>query len=266
MTASSDPAGREPVTVSNPLPEKIEPSLRATPVKGAASSSNFLWVCVLGAGLGAGLLAWFIGERMYNYYRPSAEAQQNRFEFAALNREQGRADQKNAAIAYGTFGALLGLLVGASGGLYRRSATAVSSAALAGFLVGGIGGALAAYGLAPVHLRFYSDGNPSLLLPLLVRGGICAVAGMAAGLAFGLGRYGPAGVPRALAGGLLGSLFGTLAVEVIYAFAFPMDRNDDILPTSVVSRLLSYILIAVCAALGPLVLGHRRSSQAIRTS
>ena len=105
-------------------------------------------------------------------------------------------------------------------------------AALAGLLVGGIAGALVSYGLVPIYARFYSDEAPSLLLPFLVRGGIWAVVGMAAGLALGWGWQGFRGIPGFLIGGLSGSVCGTIAFEVVNALLFPGDRNDAVIPSS----------------------------------
>ena len=146
-------------------------------------------VYALVAALVAGFLAWDIGEKTFGYYQPSPQAKAAR-DFTALNREKRIAVQKNTAIAYGTFGALLGLLSGAAGGALRRSIPGGASAALAGLLLGGIGGALVSYELAPIFARFSSDEAPSLLLSFLVRGGIWGVVGMTAGLALGWGWRG----------------------------------------------------------------------------
>src|SRR5258708_6751527 len=78
-------------------------------------------VPAFGAALLAGFLAWGVGEKMHAYYRPSKAANRGRFDFSALNRELAIAGQKNAVISFGTFGALLGSMVGAAGGLARRS-------------------------------------------------------------------------------------------------------------------------------------------------
>src|SRR5262245_19428536 len=112
--------------------------------EAAATGSPWAWAsaCAGVAALVAAWLGWGIGELLYGYYAPSAAAQRNRFEFARLNQEQGLADQKNAAITFGTFGALLGLAGGVAGGALRRSAPAAIGAALAGFLLGGVGAAL----------------------------------------------------------------------------------------------------------------------------
>jgi hypothetical protein len=208
---------------------------------------------VLGAALVAGILAWGIGELMHDYYGPSVEALRSRFDFSAQNREQRAADQKNAAIAFGTFGALLGLLTGAAGGAARRSIAAAAGAALLGLLLGAIGGALVSYELSPVFTRYYRDTEP-MFVPLLVRGGIWAVVGMTAGVALGCGWHGPRGLARALTGGLVGSVFGTIGFEVVNALIFPMERNDRIIPSSSVTRLIAYLCVAVCVALGTLIL------------
>jgi hypothetical protein len=222
-------------------------------------------VTALGAALLAGYLAWGVGEKMYAYYRPSKAAYRGRYDFSALNREQAIADQKNAMIAFGSFGALLAMLMGAAGGLARRSVTTVSGATLAGLLSGGIGGGLAAYGLTPLFVRFYSDYNPLLLLPVIVRGGICAVIGAAAGLAFGLGKSGRAGGLGSVTGGLLGSILGIVAFESLNALLFPMDRNDKAIPSTIIARLLCYLCVAVGVAAGAVVFGRARSRPAIGT-
>jgi hypothetical protein len=217
-------------------------------------------VTALGTALVAGVLSWGIGELTSNYYGPSKEAIRSttRFDFNALNRSQGLADRKNATIAFGTFGALLGLSVGAFAGLLRRSSASVLIASLTGLLAAGIGGALVSYGLAPVFGRFYSDVNPSLMLPILIRGGICAVIGLAAGLAYGLGRHGPTGILRTLSGGLLGGVLGVILFEVIIATLFPMERNDKVIPSSLVTRLLCYLCVAAGVAAGAILLERGR--------
>jgi hypothetical protein len=209
-------------------------------------------MCAVGAALVAAILAWGIGERTHNYYGPSAKAQQlaNARDFTALNRETQIADQKNTAIAFGSFGAVLGTCLGAVGGALRRTIPGGAIAALAGLLLGGISGALVSYELTPVYARFYSDETPSLLLSLLVRGGIWAVIGMAAGLALGWGRRGIRGIPEIMIGGLIGSICATVAFEVVNAVLFAGDRNDAVIPSSMQSRLLAYLLVSAGAAIG----------------
>jgi hypothetical protein len=255
---SNEPKPRSDSTPAGEVPERapgqIAAQTAATVIPGLLQASMYAVV----AALVAGFLAWGIGEKTYDYYRPSASARTSR-DFTALNREKRIANQKNTAIAFGTFGALLGMSTGAAGGALRRSIPHGASAALAGLLLGGIGGSLMSYAVAPIFAQFYSDESPSLLLPFLVRGAIWAVAGMAAGLALGWGWHGPPGIPGALIGGLAGSVCGTVAFEVVNAVLFPGDRNDAVIPSSMLARLLAYLLVAVGAALGAVLLGSRRS-------
>jgi hypothetical protein len=215
------------------------------------------FVYAVGAALVAGILAWGIGEKTYDYYRPSARALSSR-DFKALNREERIADRKNTAIVYGTLGALLGLWSGAAGGALRRSIPGGARAALTGLLLGGIGGALVGYGLAPIFKQYYSDEAPSLLLPLVVRGGIWGIVGMAAGLAFGWGSRGPGGIPGALIGGLFGAACGTIVFEVANGLLYPADRNDAAIPTSTAARLMACLFVSVGAAVGAAVPGRPR--------
>jgi len=242
---------RAEAIASAPAPLEAQTAGRDIPGLHAA-------VYALGAAMVAGFLACGIGEQTYDYYQPPASALSSR-EFTALNREKGIAHQKNSALAYGAFGALLGLLSGAAGGALRRSIPGGASAALAGLLLGGIGGALVSYELAPVFDRFYTNQNPSLVLSILVRGGIWAVVGITAGLALGWGWQGSHGVPRALIGGLAGSVCGTIAFEVVNALLFPGDRNDAVIPSSMQARLLAYLFVSVSVTLGGVLFGRHRS-------
>jgi len=250
---SNEPKPQGDLTPPAPAPE-LSPAAFAPQTVVTAIPRLQALVYAVGAALVAGFLAWGIGEKTYDYYRPSAKAQGSR-DFTALNRETRIADQKNAAIVFGTFGALLGVFSGAAGGALRRSIPGGASGAWAGLLLGGMGGALVSYGLAPIFARFYSDETGSLVLSLLVRGGIWAVVGMAAGLALGWGWRGALGIPGALFGGLAGGICGTIAFEVVNAMLFPADRNDAVIPSSMQTRLLAYLFVSVGVAMGAVLLG-----------
>jgi hypothetical protein len=252
-----------PIAVPGPAPAPIQRPIAVPSSPGIKESA-----AVLGVALMAGLLAWGIGEKTHDHYGLSAEAEaaQNARNFALLNREKRIIDQKNAAITFGAFGAVLGLLAGAAGGGLRRSIPGGASAAVAGLLLGGIGAGLAAYALTPLFGRFYSDDSPSLVLSFLVRGGIWAAIGMTASLALGAGWQGPLGIPRALIGGLAGSVCGTIAFEVVNAVLFPGDRNDAVIPSSTEARLLASLLVSVGVVFGALLLGSPPSKSAGRST
>lgn len=243
-----------------PAPSPLEAQTTVKDVPGLHAS-----VYAIGAALLAGSLAWGIGEQTYDCYRPPASAHDAR-DFSTLNREKRIADRVNSAIAFGTFGALMGLFSGAAGGALRRSVPGGASAALAGLLLGGIGGALVSYELAPIQARFFSDESPSLLLSLVVRGGVLAVVGITAGLAFGWGWQGLLGIPRGLLGGLAGSVCGTIAFELANAILFPADRNDEVIPSSMQARVLVYLFVSLCVAIGAVLFGRHQPSPPGRPS
>jgi hypothetical protein len=261
MSVIPDSNEPKPQTDSTPAAAAPEPAL--APSRAQTVVTDIPWreplLYAVVAAVIAAFLAWGIGEKMYDYYRPSGTAQRDPRDFTALNREKRIADQKNTAIAFGTFGALFGLMFGLAGGALGRSIPGGAGAALAGLLLGGIGGTLVSYELAPIFARFYSDENPSLLLSFLVRGGAWAVVGMAAGLALGWGWHGFAGIRRTLFGGLAGSLIGTMAFEMGNAMVFPSDRNDAVIPTSMAARLLAYLLVSAGVAVGAVLLERQRS-------
>ena len=266
---SNAPDSNEPEPQSNLHAPNEENPPATTPLEavtdGIAIGGLHAAAYALAAWLVAGILAWGIGEKTYDYYRSAGKAGDSR-DFTAMNREKGIGIKVNSAIAFGTFGAILGILSGAAGGALRRWIPGGASAALVGLLLGGIGGAVVSYGLAPIFARLYSDESPSLVLSFLVRGGIWAVVGMTAGLALGWGWQGLRGVPRALIGGLAGGVCGTIGFEVVNAVLFPADRNDAVIPSSMQTRLLAYLLVAVGVAIGAVVLGRLQSRPAGRNS
>jgi hypothetical protein len=247
-------------TVPAPAPAPAHPETESA---ARDSPRVQVWVNAVGAAFIAAFLAWGVGEKMYGYYRPKATASSR--DFRVLNREERIAEQKNTAVAFGVFGAILGMLSGVAGGASRRSILRSASAALAGILLGGVGSALASYELAPIFARFYSDETPSLLLPFLVRGGIWSIVGLSAGLVLGWGWQGFPGIPRGLVGGLAGGVCGTIAFELLNAVLFPGDRNDAVIPSSMPARLLAYLFVAIGVAWGAVLFGRSSTRPERRT-
>jgi hypothetical protein len=88
------------------------------------------------------------------------------------------------------------------------------------------------------------------------------VAGLTSGLALGSGWHGPRGIPGAAIGGRLARMLATIAFEVANGLIFPADRNDAVIPSSNLTRLLAYLFVALGVALGALLLGGDRSRPA----
>jgi hypothetical protein len=87
-------------------------------------------------------------------------------------------------------------------------------------------------------------------------------------MAFGLGRHGPAGTLRAVAGGLIGAILGVIAFEVVDAVGFPADRNDRLIPTSPVARLLAdlFVTLGVGAGAALVALDRAKPMEATTTA
>src|SRR5205814_1911460 len=115
-----------------------------------------------------------------------------------------------AALAYGGLGMVLGLALGAAGGLVRRSAIAAIAAGVAGLVLGGAAGAGATLTLLPSYHAARAaapdeEVTNDLTLALRTHGGIWIAIGAATGLALGLGLGGGARIARATFGGILGA-------------------------------------------------------------
>jgi hypothetical protein len=250
-------------------PPSIAPEPAPAPLDAQAAIRDISTIqaiaCAIAAALVVGFLAWGIGERTYGYYEIPGSAQSGR-DISGLTRAERIVDQKNTALAFGTFGALMGLLSGAGGGALRRSIPHGASAALAGFLLGGVTAALVSYELVPIFDRFYSDESGSLLVSLGARGAIWVIIGMTAGLALAWGWQGLRGIPWGLTGGLVGAGCATIAFEVVNAVLFPADRDDAVIPSSTQTRLLAYLFVSVGVAIGAVLFRRDSLSPTSQTS
>jgi hypothetical protein len=228
------------------------------------------WRLLLAAGLGAGLVSWLGGEMTYGSFRPATVMIQmmGRPEPSTTPATRAAADAKNAAVAFAMLGAALGLALGLAGGLSRGSARAAVRAAFIGGAIGGSLGGAMAWVLTILDYRIRDPSSHSLLIPLLLHGGIGAAVGAAGGLALGLGLDGRTSTARAAAGGALGALLGAVLYEVIGAIAFPLAETVQTIAVSWPPRLLDRLLIAtLTAAAAGVAVGDRRarSTSAART-
>jgi hypothetical protein len=90
-----------------------------------------------------------------------------------------------------------------------------------------------------------------LLVPLFVHLCLWSLAGLAAGLAFGVGGgWRPIRILEACFAGLVGAMLGTFIFEMIGAFAFPMDHTASPFSITSQTRLLARLCVAGFVGLG----------------
>lgn len=232
---------------------------------GGATAGERLWVWALAAGLVAGAGAWVAGEATVNVFRPKMERMMTPVGpmTGTTAYEQGKADTRNAALAFVVQGVCLGLALGLAGGLARGSAGGGAVAGLAGAALGGVLALAAAAALQPVYYRNVQleQVEQSLTVPLLVHAGIWSLAGLAGGLAFGLGLKGRWGLlARAAVGGLVGAVLAAFAFEMAGAMLFPEAKTTRPLSLSSGSRLMARMLVSLLSAAGAVAVVAGRPS------
>jgi hypothetical protein len=224
--------------------EETEPG----PVKVDTSPGRAMGLA-LAAGAVGGVVAWLGGEAIHGWFEaPLIDPFDRRSrEMRGLVRAS---TVREALLAFGMLGAVLGLTLGGAGGLIRRSVSAALGAGGLGLALAAAAGAGAAACLVPYYLGHVNRDADDLVLPLLTHAGIWAPIGAAAGLVLGGGSGGLKSALAALLGGLLGALFGTLIFEVIAPIAFPMAKTGEPISATWSSRLLARLAVALFTAAG----------------
>lgn len=224
------------------------------PVAAAGKDGARWWASVVLPAALAGLAAWGVGELTLDRLKPSSTASADPYAFSALNDQIARINSINGATSFGALGGLLGLALGVVGGWSRRSRSHALRGGLVGLILGALAGGMPSFALMPLQWKTRSDDTSmsSLIVPLLFHLGLWVGAGLAAGLAFGVGRFGwksPRTIEAALAG-LAGALVGTFVFEVAGALLFPFDFTSQPISTSPLTRLVARLTLAVFVALG----------------
>lgn len=245
----------EPSPVPPPSPEPVstsplDPAAPSTSTPSAAppdNSSRMLTYAVV-FGLLAGVIAWIGGEMFFGKFDPTLTLEAS-LDGTMLGM-QDAADTRTSALLYGILGGTIGLVLGIAGGLARPSTRSAVIAGIVGLVVGGTGGYLVSLGVVPHHHRHYDPDSEDLLLPLMIHGAIWATAGVAGGLAFGLGLGAHRRLPAIILGGLVGALLGTAFYEVIGAIAFPLANTVEPMAQQSGARFLACAAVALGTALG----------------
>jgi MFS family permease len=223
----------------------------ASALPGSALSRARGWLAV--AGLLAGIAAFGAGEAVYELI-PAKKVQQKimgQTVVAPTPETSGVASTQNAALTFGLLGVCLGGLVGAAGGLARRSTIAMLGAGVFGSLIGSAMAALLSFAMLPVisHLQPYHP-EYELAFSMLSHGLIWGLIGAAAGLAFGVGLGGWRLVLGGLVAGFAGALLGSIVFDLIGAALFPLANTGEPISTTWPSRLVARIAVTVgCAAI-----------------
>jgi hypothetical protein len=241
------------------------PSSAAVPEIGEPVGRLMIWSVV--AGVLAGLLSWAGGElawaRVHSAQTPRIVA----FPTGADRDRIIAGIARTTAVSFIQQGAILGAVLGLTGGLARRSGRAALFAAGVGALLAAIGAVAAGYTLLPVFFQNVDPQGNDLLLPLLTHSGIWAVVGAAAGLALGLGLGGPIQWARCALGGFLGGVAAAIVYDLIGALAFPLDKTSQPVSATVLTRFLAQLIVGVvvAAAAARAAAQVRRAQHAART-
>ena len=174
---------------SDRLPGHDEPGQPKDPAAVAVPTAR-LWPWAVGAGLAAGLAAWFLGERLLIAYQDELTPNAGPFPPPAVRLAVIATKKLVATLTFVALGANLGLALSVAGGAARRSVVASVRAGLAGLFLGGVAAGAAALGLLPIYFANHEPLDDSLLLPLMTHAGVAAAAGAAGGLALALGMGG----------------------------------------------------------------------------
>jgi hypothetical protein len=215
------------------------------------------WFLVLVAGLLAGVIGWAGAESAMT---GDTERVREKGRNVPLASDVG---QRDATISFGIQGAVLGLLLGATGGCLVRSVRQGIAAALTGLVAGGLAGAGTSRWLVPFYFDNLSTGD--LTYSLVVNGGIGGAIGAASGLALGLGRGGASRAARAALAGMGAGLIAMTLFVFAGSILSPRAMADRPVPITVESRFAARLLLSLFVAAGTVLAessSPRRSSLA----
>jgi hypothetical protein len=201
----------------------------------------------------AGLLSWAAAERLKPFFSiPEPIKDPKDRIHSGRTAAQFIAATRDASLAWGVTGGLLGLALGAVGGGATASARLLP-AAVAGAVLGVILGAAPTLAVFPFYwdYKHLHNTEDQLSLSLAAHALSWAPLGLAGGLALGIGLRRPGGTLRAAVGGLSGAFLGVVAYEILGAFVLPYDAvASEAVPGAAYARLMAVLLVALGAATG----------------
>ena len=257
----------EMTDLDRPIPESsgISPQPVPTVQERSLDRQGLLLVLTIAAGLLAGVTSSVVGEVIQNRYRSDLVPRIRTRPSPEDVRRWKDARLYSATWSFTAMGGFLGLTMGLAGGLARRSVPASAWAAMGGLVLGTAAGASTALGLVSNFYNKYDPQSGDLVLPLLTHGAIWSVVGAIGGLAFGLGLGGKGRWKPTLVGGLVGAAAATVIYEIVGAIAFATYKTDLPLSSSIMTRGMAQLLVAILSAVG-VVLALRQSPKSKATS
>jgi hypothetical protein len=202
------------------------------------------------AGLIAGVASLLVGEMILIRYQHDLLPTLRNSPSAEQIRRLRDARLYSATLTYTTMAGFLGMALGWAGGMARWSLSASVRAAILGLLLGTAATASMALGLVPNFYKRYDPQSGDLVLPLLTHGAIWSTVGAIGGLAFGLGLGGKGRWKATLVGGLAGAGAATIIYEIVGALAFASSHTDLPLSSSITTRGMAQLLVAILSAVG----------------
>jgi hypothetical protein len=212
-----------------------------------------VWICAIFSAVLAAVIGWVAAERASRSLHWEGRVQveqgngrnQPRREAAELLLElRTMAEAKNTSLALGILGGVLGLALGAGGGVSQRSPHAAAVGGLTGFLLGAAVGSAVPLQLVPLFYRYVCR-PPNPAFPLLMHSSLYAFVGGVGGLALVIGLRGPGGAARGMLGGALGAILGAIVYNVLHTIAFPLEWDLSAMPGHGLSRLLAHFCVAI---------------------
>jgi hypothetical protein len=235
---------------TSPAPEENAPRSTAPDLPLIPVGMSRLLAFAACAGLIAGVGSLLAGEMILNHYQsdllPALKSTPSAGDLIRLK----AARHSSATLAFTAMGGLFGLALGLAGGLVRRSAFASARAGILGLALGTAVAAAVAFFLVAIFFNNYDPQSGDLGLPILTHGAIWSAVGAIGGLAFGLGLGGRGRWKSTLMGGLLGAAAATIVYEIVGALIFPSSKTDLPLSTSITTRCMAQILVAIFSAVG----------------
>ena len=261
-----DPGESAPTGSAHGLPPAHVPGPEPASVEDARPRT--IWGWALAAGILAGTVSWLGGESIHGAFDVPAESEYGVARpaevVARVARLRMAGQMKDGALTFGMLGGALGLTLGMAGGMARRNGRAALLASGAGLIFGAGAGAGTAWALVRVYYQNQDPNSTSLLLPLLVHGGIWSSIGLAGGVALGIGLGGRDRALRTALGGLLGAIVGTLVYEIAGALAFPSAKAHHPVSQEVGSRLLAHLVVAFFVAAGAAIAAQDPKASSVR--